>query len=76
MRRSKSVYKTGDCLINKTTRQVYEIINVCVSEDGIKMYTVKKLNYPTNYHTLYNHSILQEYFEFSPAARLLYTNNK
>lgn len=74
MSSQKDVYKVGDCFIAKHSQQIYEIVELITSKDGIKIYTVKKIDKEYQQAFRINHSTLLTYFEYSPVARVLYNS--
>jgi hypothetical protein len=68
------VYKLGDCFRNKHTGHLVEIIEVHTTFDGVNYYTVKKLNKPTIQTFQVNYSLLQNNYEKSNLAQVLYSN--
>jgi hypothetical protein len=68
------VYKLGDCFRNKHTGHLVEIIEVHRTNDGIDYYLVKKLNKSIAQTFHVNYSLLQDNYEKSNLAQVLYSN--
>jgi hypothetical protein len=71
-------YKVGDWLKNKHTSQLYEVIDVSTSQDGIHCYHIARIDskhFGARKIFHINFSMLEEHFTFLPMARLLYSKN-
>lgn len=68
-------YKVGDWLKHRHGFKFIEIIDVIVSSDGIRLYTVKWIDENVLHESPFNYAKLNAFFEYSPVAQVLYTNN-